>query len=376
MIKIIKNAYVYAPEDKGINDLLIVGGHIARIEKNIPSYPLAEIIDGKGLIVTPGFIDQHVHLTGGGGEGGFTSRVPEIQLSEITHSGITSVVGLLGTDVYTRNIDNLLAKTKALNEEGITAYCLTGGYKYPPITLTESLEKDIIYIDEIIGLKLAISDHRSSFITYDELKRLATQVRLSGMMANKQAYMHFHLGRDPQALDLIFKLLDETTLPISLFKPTHVNKIYKDALKFAKLGGHIDFTASSRDEAFNQVKEAIQILPKGLVTLSSDSNGSLPVWNDQNELIDMKVSSTKILLHVMQELLRTDLKKEDVLSIVTKNVAQSIGKYPQKGSLSINSHADLILFDQDFNIQHVLAKGQFMIKDQKIIRYGSFENKI
>ena len=218
MIKLFKNVQVYSPDDLGTKDILVIGDKISSIADTIESSEMMQIIDATGLIVTPGLIDQHVHISGGGGEGGFTTRVPEVQLSEITRNGITTVVGLLGTDVYTRSIENLLAKTKALNEEGISAYCLTGGYKFPSVTLTDSIEKDIAFISEIIGLKLAISDHRGSSITYDELKRTATKVRLASMMSNKQGYIHLHIGRDPSGLDMIFKLLNELSLPISLFR--------------------------------------------------------------------------------------------------------------------------------------------------------------
>ena len=90
------------------------------------------VLDAAGRRVIPGLIDQHVHITGGGGESGFTSRVPELRFSDSVKAGVTTLVGLLGTDSRTRNVQNLLAKTKALNEEGITAYCLTGAYEIPP----------------------------------------------------------------------------------------------------------------------------------------------------------------------------------------------------------------------------------------------------
>lgn len=373
MIKLFKNVQVYSPDDLGTKDILVIGDKISSIADTIEPSEMMQIIDATGLIVTPGLIDQHVHIIGGGGEGGFTTRVPEVQLSEITRNGITTVVGLLGTDVYTRSIENLLAKTKALNEEGISAYCLTGGYKFPSVTLTDSIEKDIVFISEIIGLKLAISDHRGSSITYDELKRTATKVRLASMMSNKQGYIHLHIGKDPSGLDIIFKLLNEMSLPVSLFRPTHVHKIYEDAIKFANLGGIIDFTADITTERLNQLAEAISSVPKGNVTLSSDSNGSLPQWNDKKEVIGMDVSRSKTLLETIKELIKMNVKPSDVIALCTENVAKSIGLYPRKGTISINSDADLTFFDHDFNVKHVVAKGSFLIKDNKYIVKGTFE---
>src|SRR5690606_3180786 len=101
----------------------------------------------------PGLIDNHVHITGGGGEGSFKTRVPEITLSKLIEAGITTVVGLLGTDATTRSVENLVAKAKALKEEGVSVYVHTGSYEFPSVTLTGQIKKDIVFIEEIIGAK-------------------------------------------------------------------------------------------------------------------------------------------------------------------------------------------------------------------------------
>lgn len=145
----------------------------------IPSAELpveCEVLDAEGKILTPGFLDQHVHITGGGGEGSFHTRTPELQMSELVENGITTVVGLLGTDGITRSVDNLYAKTRVLCEEGVSAYMLTGAYGYPSPTITGETDRDIVFVNEILGVKLAISDHRAPNVTGDSWFRL--QVKL------------------------------------------------------------------------------------------------------------------------------------------------------------------------------------------------------
>ena len=169
---LVKNAEVYAPEYLGKKDVLICGGKIEKIQDEIGSLPVeCEVLDAEGKMLTPGFIDQHVHITGGGGEGSFHTRTPELQLSELVENGITTVIGLLGTDGITRSVENLYAKTKALCEEGVSAYMLTGAYGYPNPTITGEVDRDIVFIDEILGVKLAISDHRAPNVTEEELIR-------------------------------------------------------------------------------------------------------------------------------------------------------------------------------------------------------------
>ena len=186
-MKIIKNVNVYAPEKLGKKDLLIAGGKICQISDNldIPENWEVEVIDGEGLIATPGFIDSHVHILGGGGEGGFANRTPEATLSGLTRWGITTVVGCLGTDGYGRDLTALIAKIKGLREQGITAYGYTGNYQIPVRTLTGSITQDIMVVDEFIGTgEIAISDHRSSQPTYDEFLRVCADTRLGGLFVS------------------------------------------------------------------------------------------------------------------------------------------------------------------------------------------------
>ena len=150
---LIQNIHVYAPEDLGIRDVLTGGGKILKIGERLPAEKAygVTVIDGGGKILMPGLIDAHVHILGGGGEGGARTRTPEIMLSDIISGGVTTVVGCLGTDGCTRTMSNLLAKAKGLEEEGITTYVYTGSYQVPVRTLTGSIMDDIILLDKVVG---------------------------------------------------------------------------------------------------------------------------------------------------------------------------------------------------------------------------------
>ena len=97
---LIRQAKVYAPECLGVMDVLVAGSTIEAMADHIEAPMGCTVIEAEGKFLTPGLIDQHEHIIGGGGEGSFHTRTPEIMLSAILKAGITTVVGLLGTENF------------------------------------------------------------------------------------------------------------------------------------------------------------------------------------------------------------------------------------------------------------------------------------
>ena len=96
MIKLLKTAVVYNPVPIGKKDILIAGEEILRIADHIDGYdtlPDVEVYDLEGKTLVPGYIDLHVHITGGGGAQGPSSRAPASQRSGDLHNGTTPPVG-------------------------------------------------------------------------------------------------------------------------------------------------------------------------------------------------------------------------------------------------------------------------------------------
>ena len=109
---LLRNAEVYAPDALGRLHLLLGGGKVLWMGEAEPALPAAlgiETVDLDGARLIPGFIDGHVHVSGGGGEAGYASRVPAPLLTRYTQAGVTSVVGLLGTDDISRGPAELLS---------------------------------------------------------------------------------------------------------------------------------------------------------------------------------------------------------------------------------------------------------------------------
>lgn len=378
---LIKNIDIYSPKHLGKKDVLICGEKIILIEKNIEfKNDKVNIIDGSNKILVPGFIDQHVHITGGGGEGSFKTRVPEIMLSKLTSSGITTVVGLLGTDATTRNVENLVSKAKGLKEEGISVYTHTGSYEYPTVTITESIRKDIVFIDEIIGCKIAISDHRSSTLTNEELQRVASDVRVAGMISGKAGILVCHMGDGKRGLNPINEALENSDIPIKTFRPTHVNRnkeLLEQSFEFARQGGIIDLTCGiykdlSPRKVIKSAKE--KEIPKENITISSDGYGSWSNYDEYGNLLKIGVSSVKALHNEFRLMvLEENIEIEEALTYITSNVAKALEIYPKKGIIKEGSDSDILLLDNNLDIDTVIARGKIMVENKKIKVFGTYE---
>ena len=383
---LIRNAQVYAPEPLGRRDLLLGGGKVLWIGTDAPDLPAAfgaQVLDLGGRRLLPGLVDGHVHVTGGG-EAGFASRVPAPMLSRYTRSGVTTVVGLLGTDDVARGTRELVAQVHALREEGLSAWGYAGGYHLPPATLTGSVRTDLAFIDCLVGVgELAISDHRSSQPTLDELLRIASEAHVAGLMTGKAGIVHLHLGDGPRGLELVRRALDQSELPPRVFNPTHVNRrkaLFEEAIELARRGCSIDITAFPVDEdedAWSAADALVRYLasgaPRERVTISSDAGGCLPCFDAQGRVCRMDVGHSGALVETLRELLARGVALEDALPAFTCNVADLL-RLPGKGRIAVGADADLVVLDDAGAITDVFAGGRPQLRDGVVLRRGAFES--
>lgn len=387
--KLIKNVYLYAPEEMGLVDILIAGKKIAFIDDSINVLlPEIEVYEAGGAIAFPGLIDPHVHMTGGGGEGGFSTRTPELKITDCVLNGVTTVIGCLGTDSITRSLENLYAKAKALDEEGLTTFIYTGSYRVPTISFTGSIQKDLILIDKVIGTgEIAISDHRSSQPTFEEILRIVSDTRVGGMIAGKPGIVNFHIGSGTSGIDWLFEIVKKTEVPIKHLYPTHMSRskaLFEKGLEFVKLGGIIDLTAeqlplerceassilNKANEGFNTVDGVILAYDNGLIdsiTISSDGQGSLPKFDGNGNFIGLSVGSVSSILYTIKKVVEKGIKFEDAIKISTVNTAKVFDlKY--KGRVAKGFDGDIV-FLKDWKVVSLLCNGEFLMKDGIIKRF-------
>lgn len=364
---------------KGKLSILIAGEKIIWIDKKINlNSKKSKTIDCDGLMAFPGLIDSHIHLAGAGGEGGPLTRTPEIDLQDLLFSGITSAIGSLGADGFTRSVKNLLYKVRQLNQAGLSCYILTGSYQIPFPSITGNVFDDIILVPEVLGIgEVAVSDHRSINPSEEELYKIVSRARLAGMVSNKSGAVVFHMGDEPEMFKKLENVVIKSNYKFSNILATHCNRnpeIFEESKKVGKIL-NIDITTSSYEyfkeveiKPSKAVKELLKAgVPPERITLSSDAGGSLPDFDEKGNLKKIFYAKPYSLLYEFKDLvLKENLSPLDAIKFVSTNSA-SFFKLPFKGKIEENYDADIILLDEKFNLHSLIAKGKFLIYKKKIV---------
>ena len=376
---LIRNADVFAPEHIGINDIFVVNGKIVALGRDLViNVPRLEVFDAKGKTVMPGLIDQHIHVTGGGGEGGPVTRCPELKFSDLVRAGTTSVVGVCGTDTETRSIANLLAKVRALSAEGVSAWMWTSNYAMPPSTVTGSVRRDLLAIPECIGVKIALGDHRSSFPTEQEVMHLLSDIRVGGMISGKTGFLHIHLG---DMGNVAYDILDGCVnrgMPIKHIRPTHCQRhaeTWARSVAFAKRGGVIDLTCKMgiHGDAAHAAADALDAgVAPGNITVSTDGYGSMPRFDEKGEMVGLTVCPVTAIWDEFKTLVPL-CGMERAIGFVSTNLARNLA-LPGKGVIAEGADADLLVLDGALEKTEVMARGRFLMRAGEVVVKGTFED--
>ncbi len=363
MLTLIEQADVYAPEHLGVQSILLAGSIILKLGEIDRQAVLAlgmpcTVVDAAGCLAVPGLIDPHAHLIGAGGEQGFASRVPEVALDDIVSAGVTTVVGCLGTDTYTRHLTTLLAKVRQLDQQGVSAYMYTGGFQVPTPTLTGTVPSDLIIADKIIGVgEIAIADTRSLEPSLHELAKLVSEATDGGLLAGKAGITHFHVGPARQRLSLLHDLLERHELEPRYLYPTHITRseaLLDEAIALARRGAYVDM-----DTIDENLGPCLRYYldhggPPDRLTVSSDANTQ---GGSQRKLYGQFVACLR----------EHDFAIDTVLPLFTRNVADAL-QLQHKGRLQPGADGDALILNQaTLDIVHVFGRGRHLVRAGQLV---------
>lgn len=384
---LIRGGRVFDPEDRGVADILILGQQIAAVGPNLPA-PTGigdgEILDVADRLVLPGMMDGHVHVMGASGLGGPATRTTDLQIDRITAAGVTTVVSPLGADSLSRTIPAILARAAALEAEGISAYCYTGGWKHPVPTLTGDPQGDVAFLDRVVGIKVAISEATAPAQSLEDLCRLAHAAYTGGRLAGKAAVLHVHIGDQPEGLAVLREVLRRTGIPPDRLVATHVNRnpqLWRQALDYARAGGSIDLTGMQRPETGHPqairpavaLREALDAgVTSARITLSTDSGAAYPRLDEAGRRVGQFMAGPESLLQTMQELVRDGVSWGQAVAFSTRHVADLLG-LRRKGRIAEGCDADLLLLTAAGEVDRVYGRGRLLVEGGTPMVRGPFE---
>jgi beta-aspartyl-dipeptidase (metallo-type) len=377
MMWIIRGAVLYTPEELGVRDVLVAGDRVLRIAEPGALQCDAEEIDGRGKLLMPGIVDALTHPCGGGGEGGYGNRTPEISAETFVRAGVTCPVGALGTDSIGRSLDVLYGSVMALRAHGLSAFMYGGAYRVPVPPLTGDIARDLYLVDPVVGFgEVAIADHRGTQPSAAELRRIAAEVQLGGILAGRGGTVLVHTGAGDARLQLLRDAIEGSDLSPALLYPTHMNRsreLLDEAADWNRRGGFVDVTVSTTPELLAEgditAADALRhLLEAGAeanrITVSSDAGGSLPHYVD-GELQGLTAALPYCLAELILDVYRRDRSLFPVvLAAATRNPARALRLGDGLGELREGGRADLLLIDPAADrVASVFAGGRWLLRD-------------
>jgi len=392
-MQLLRNARVLLGEHQAKQgekmDILIAGERIVAMQEGIETGNLlVEETDLGGSFVSPGLVDAHVHFTGATWDDGFTSKTPEIFLSDFMRGGVTSAVGVLAFGYGCEDLKNLNCKVQALRDEGLSSYMYTGNFRVPSPSITDSAPEDIVMLPYVLGVKVSITDKFSSHPSIEEFARLASESYVAGLQSGKPGLLHIHVAEYGDPYDFLRKVQEISGVPSSSFVPTHCNTdqvLLEGALKYALEGNPVDFSAilepSRGGVTTIKSSKAIEyFLEKGvapeLITLSSDGNVGLPIRDKNQKCTGLYIERVLSLWANVRAMIEDGIEPSLAISFASSNPAQRLGLYPRKGLLAVGTDADILVFSEDWNIDKVYLKGNLGLSGGEPTLFSRYEKDI
>lgn len=343
--------------------IIIENGKIAKVDKmeNYSTNPDLEVIDLKGKLVIPGYIDAHTHLgmseDGVGDEGEDINEMsepctPQIRsldaidpmdatMEDAWRAGVTTIIASPGSanpiagqitalKTYGRRVDDMVIKEPfamkfSLGENPKGVY---GENEEQPMSrmataaiIRENLAKTVRYIEEKESAKE--NDDRPPELDF---KLEALEPVLKGEIA-----AHFHAHR---AYDLItaIRIAKEFSLEYTLIHCTEGHRI-ADILaeENAKVViGPIFGTRSKPELSRQTIKNCSVLVDAGLdIAISSD--------HPEVQIELLPISAALVA--------NNGISEEDALKSLTYNAAKAVGLEKRIGSIAAGLDADLLVFD-------------------------------
>lgn len=376
--------------------LVLTDGKVSAISENEePDDEYDEVIDAKGMYISPGFIDIHVH--GGGGFDFMDGTVESFLGVAKTHAryGTTSLVPTTLTAGKEELISTLQTYTTANEKNTNGAQFLGMHIEGPYFALAQRGAQDARYIRdpdpveymEILGasndiIRWSVAPERKGAMEFGRVLRdrgvlpsiahtdaLYTDVveafdngytlvtHLYSAMTGVTRKNAFRYGGVVESAFVIDEMdveiiADGRHLPAELLK-----LVYK--IKGPERTALI--TDAMRAAAMPPGESILGSLHDGMRVLVEDGVAKLP---DRTAFAG-SVATFDRLIRTMVDLAEIPLL--DVITMATRTPARIMGVGDRKGSIEVGKDADIVVFDENINVHTTLVGGRIVFSKNNML---------
>lgn len=357
---IIKNATVWTSEDEGIlynTDVLVQHGKIVKIGDNLKSGK-AEIIDGTGMHLTAGIIDEHTHIAGGGNDRATNSAMvrigdqinsEDINIYRSLSGGVTAAQVLHGSANPIGGQSGIIKLRWGKAPEDLKVKGAAGFIKF---ALGENVKRsrnaasirypqtrmgvEQVYVDAFTNAREYEKEQKKfeALGTQDKQKAIAPRRDLSlealVEILNKERFITCHSYVQSE-INMLMKVAEKFDFNINTF--THILEGYKVADIMREHGA----AASSFSDWWNYKWEVRYAIPYNAAILERE--GVLTAINSDDANMGRRLNQ-----EAAKSIKYGGLSEEEAIKLVTLNPAKMLHLDDRMGSIKVGKDADLVLW--------------------------------
>ena len=366
---LIKNATVWTNEKEGIltgTDVYVKNGKIAAVGKNL-NYPNAKVIDGTGMHLTPGIIDEHSHIAITGGVNECSQSVTaEVRVADVLNpddiqmyrqlaGGVTSSHLLHGSCNTIGGQTQLIKLRWGLDAEALK---FANWHPFIKFALGENVKRSYYpennrFPDTRMGVQQVLIDAFSRAKDYEALgldKRRDLELDALVAIMHQKLFITCHSYVQSE-INMLMYVADTFGFKVNTF--THILEGYKVADKMKARGASV----STFSDWWNYKSEVEDAIPYNAAIM--DKVGLVVAVNSDDP---------EQARHLNQEAAKTirygNLSEEEAFKTCTLNPAKMLHVADRVGSIQVGKDADLVLWTD--NPLSVYAKPSKTIVDGTI----------
>jgi 5-methylthioadenosine/S-adenosylhomocysteine deaminase len=393
-------------------DVLLEGSRITRLDESIAA-EAAQVIDARGQILLPGFVQTHIHLCQTLFRGAAddlalidwlkkrvwpmeAAHTPEsihasalLGIAEMIRGGTTCAL----TMETVNHTQHVFRAVEATGFRATVGKCMMNSGEDVPAGLRERTEDSIA---ESVALLERWHGAAGGRIRYCFAPRFALSCtralleRVARLASERAVLVHTHASENIDEIQMVeretgrrnIEYLNEVGLTANNVVLAHCVHVNEDEMKIlARTGAHVAHCPSSNLKLGSGIARIAEMLDRGIsVSLGADGAAC-------NNRLDMLTEMRTAAL--IQKALRGPeaLPAARVLRLATIDGARAMGLADEIGTIEIGKRADLILFDLDglstipcpdpistivyaaeaVHIRTALIDGQVVMRDRRLL---------